>query len=259
MAPQTITVPLDGCEQLMFWLANTNNTSGQYLFYDITLSKQISALELPKAARLSDAIVSHPVHSEKSLVVAWERPKSAGQTEVDSYLTGVSNAFSRTEELLKSTVPAYEIHTYYLETNAGGVCKAVNLKSTLGDNIPTFENEYNIAVRNLEALRELKNTLTNLSISQASAMLGLPELGLRAVSYGKVVRFGSKAVSACNKAVNQMIDEKQAQIALFEYHFKNAVNVDGKLSGERTIFIPLSSGEVPSSDKLQLVENFEAK
>ena len=37
MEPQTVTVPINGCQQLMFWLANTDNWSGQYIFYDIKI------------------------------------------------------------------------------------------------------------------------------------------------------------------------------------------------------------------------------
>ena len=47
MEPQTITVPIDGCEQLMFWLANTDNWSGQFLFYDLKLSKERRPLDIP--------------------------------------------------------------------------------------------------------------------------------------------------------------------------------------------------------------------
>ncbi len=39
MKPKTVTVPINECHQLMFWLANTDNWSGQYVFYDIRLSK----------------------------------------------------------------------------------------------------------------------------------------------------------------------------------------------------------------------------
>ena len=46
MEPQTVTVPINGCEQLMFWLANTNNTSGQYVFYDIRLTGDVLPLDI---------------------------------------------------------------------------------------------------------------------------------------------------------------------------------------------------------------------
>lgn len=259
MEPQTISVPIDGCEQLMFWLANTENWSGQYIFYDIKLSKQSASLELPKEARLSELVVTEPLWTEKVIDNQWERPKSSGQSVVDDFLVGVSNAYSRTLELIKNVKPDYEIHTYYLETSAGEVCKAVNLKALKGDNIPTFTNEYNYSVSDLRSLRELKSTLTNLSISQANAMLGLPELGLKAVSYGKIVRAGSKVVSECRKVVDLMIDEKRDEVAFLEQLINCALAVDGKQSSATTIFAPILSGEQVPSDKLQLAENFDMR
>lgn len=39
MEPKTVTVPINKCSQLMFWLKCGNNTSGKYIFYDLKLSK----------------------------------------------------------------------------------------------------------------------------------------------------------------------------------------------------------------------------
>ncbi|MFI3265694.1 MAG: NPCBM/NEW2 domain-containing protein [Rikenellaceae bacterium] len=259
MEPQTITVPIDGCEQLLFMLVNTGEWSGQYIFYDIKLSKQTSTLELPKDARLSQAIISEPLWSQKQVSNQWERPSNSGGATVDAYLLGVSNAYSRTLELMKSVEPDYEIHTYYLETSAGQMCKAVNLQALKGDNIPSFINQATYCQRELESLQELKSTLTNLSISQANAMLGLPELGFKAISYGKIVRAANRVVSECSKLVGLMIDEKNAETAFLSRLLNNAIDIDGKQSSDKTIFSPLSGGEVPPSDMLQLVENFDAK
>ena len=39
MEPQNITVPINACHQLMFWLANTNGNSAKFVFYNLRLSK----------------------------------------------------------------------------------------------------------------------------------------------------------------------------------------------------------------------------
>ncbi|MDD4142955.1 MAG: NPCBM/NEW2 domain-containing protein, partial [Bacteroidales bacterium] len=128
MEPQTITVPLNGCEQLMFWLANTGDWSGQYIFYDIKLSKEYLEKDIPKAARLSQAIVTQPITSHKAVESVWERPKSSNQNNIDKFISGISTAYNEVEDLIDKTDPQYKIYTYYLETNAGQVCKAVSLK-----------------------------------------------------------------------------------------------------------------------------------
>lgn len=52
MEPQEITVPIDKCEQLIFWLANTGGTSAKYVIYDIVVTKDKLPLNIPEAARM---------------------------------------------------------------------------------------------------------------------------------------------------------------------------------------------------------------
>lgn len=39
MKPRTFTVPIFGCKQLMFWLEPNDVRSGEYVFYDLRVSK----------------------------------------------------------------------------------------------------------------------------------------------------------------------------------------------------------------------------
>ncbi len=259
MEPQTITVPIDNCGQLMFFLANTGKWSGQYIFYDIKLSKQMSELSLPKDAIATEAVITHPEWSDKAIPTKWEQPSKCGQSTVDTYMFGVTNAYNRTADFIKNVKPTYAIYTYYLETAAEQVCKAVNLKEVKGDNIPSIVYKLKYCLQSIEDLQEFKTTLTNLSHSQASAMLALPELGLKAISYGKIVKSGNKIVLECRKLVDVMIDEKRAEAIFLNQLINSAIDIDGKQSSEKTIFSPLWKGETPQGEMLQLVENFDAK
>lgn len=51
MEPTEFTVPIDKCEQLIFWLSNTRGTSAQYLIYDIVVSKEKRLLKIPERSR----------------------------------------------------------------------------------------------------------------------------------------------------------------------------------------------------------------
>ena len=51
MEPQEFTVPINGCDQLIFWLANTNGTSAKYLIYDIVVTKEKLPTNIPEAFR----------------------------------------------------------------------------------------------------------------------------------------------------------------------------------------------------------------
>ena len=121
MKPQTITVPIDGCQQLMFWLANTYNTSAVYFFYDLKLSKSKSALDIPADARMSKPVITAPVWSEKELKNEWGNWQSTGLTEIDGYLREVTWAYQNVERYLQQMTPDYDIYTYYLDTDDGAV------------------------------------------------------------------------------------------------------------------------------------------
>lgn len=259
MEPQTVTVPINGCQQLMFWLANTDNWSGQYIFYDIKLSKEHASLDIPKDARLSEAVITEPAWSEKSIDNQWERPKSSGQKEVDRFLTGVSNAYTQVEEMIKKAKPQYDIHTYYLETDAGEVCKAVMLKPKRGENFSSIVREFSSCQKQLENLKNVKATLMELPVMQASASLGLPGLGLGAIAYGKIVKQGGKVYKECIDLVNQIYEEKLAETRFLESVVNSAMNIDGKQSTENTMLCPLFKDETPPTDELQLVRNFVIK
>jgi hypothetical protein len=40
MKPTTVTVPINKCHQLMFWLDCGDERSGQYVIYDMTVRKK---------------------------------------------------------------------------------------------------------------------------------------------------------------------------------------------------------------------------
>lgn len=52
MEPTEFTVPIDGCQQLIFWLANKGGNSAQYVFYDIVLTKDKLPLKIPAKSQM---------------------------------------------------------------------------------------------------------------------------------------------------------------------------------------------------------------
>lgn len=264
MEPQTVTVPIDGCRQLMFWLANTYNTSGQFVFYDIHLTREHLPLSLPKEARLSESIVTEPLHTDKTLSIRWKRPEFSGSQSVDSYISNSTTAYSNTVRLIEDTDPAYKIYTTYLETASGDVCKAISIRIddaerlNNGDYID-FVQEYQSCLEELKRLRELNIDLTNLNLAYVNANLGLPELGFRAIAYGKVLKTCRKMVRECQAAVKSMIGEKQAETAVLESWIGSSMEVDGIASTRYTLICPLMPGEVPPTDQLQLLSRFNVR
>lgn len=260
MEPQTITVPIDGCEQLMFWLANTDNWSGQFLFYDLKLTKERLPLDIPKPVRLSLPVQTRNVWTVKAPELEWERPRSSGRRELDSFLTGVSNVYESLHSIIKNAAPLYDIMTYYLETDAGQVCKAVQLMSDL--NRTVFEPMYITAElraseRQLGSIAELRERISELSFQQVSAAVDL--IGLAAITHGGIYARAVEVLKACRLTANQLYEEKAAETAFLTSLMMNAVDIDGKQSTEKTIFNPLAPGETPPTDLLQLVRYFDVK
>ena len=201
----------------MFWLANTNNTSGQYVFYDIKLTKDVLALDIPKASRLSRSVVTEPHHTDKSIGVQWKRPDFSGSQNVDSYISGCTEAYSRTVLLIEDTDPAYKIYTTYLETSTGEICKAISIKIDDEDKLNNGDyidipQRYRACLEEMKRLRELDMDLVNLGLAYVNANLGLPELGLKAIAYGKVLKTCREVVKECSAVVKAMKEEKQAEI-----------------------------------------------
>ena len=260
MEPQTITVPIDGCEQLMFWLANTDNWSGQFLFYDLKLSKERRPLDIPKPARISQPVLSRNVWTVTPPAIEWERPRSSGRRELDSFLTGVSNVYESLHSIIKNAAPLYDIRTYYLETDAGQVCKAVQLMSDL--NRTTHEpmyitNELSGCERELRSIIELRRSITELGFQQVGAAVDL--VGLAGITHGGAYSQAVKVLKECSEVAGQLYQQKMAETEFLRSLFVNALDIDGKRSTEKTIFNPLSQGETPPTDLLQLVRYFDVE
>lgn len=276
MEPQTVTVPIDGCEQLMFWLANTAGNSGQYVFYDVKVSKDPCKLDIPEDARSTQAKITEPVWTEKQLTALWERQKSTGAKGIDAYFRDLSIARERMEKYLKVYQPDYDICTYYLETNAGQTCKAIKLKykeeevDDSGSLLPATTNfnaeinggfcsiveKHKNCVTAISDLNRLKDDLVSLSINQAKAYVELPSLGLGALGVGKVMKQGSLVLKELQAVFDVMLEEKRAEFLFLDRVVNSAIDIDGRKSSEKTIFCPLFDGEqAPEGDKM-MVRNF---
>ena len=261
MEPQTVTVPINSCRQLMFWLANTKGTSAAYVFHDIKVSKEKCELIVPEDMRPSEAVVTEPRWTEQTIPEGWTKPNSCGVSAIDSYLVGLRNLYDNASKAIKKYAPSYTIHTYYLETEAMQICKAVKLISK----VPTSTGEHN-AIRipytleqygyTIKSLREMKEEIVSLSLKQASAVAALPELGLGALSYGKVLKECNKLLKLLKEAVNEMHQCTIENEAFLKKLISTAIDIDGRESNEKTIFAPLLSGEETPNGTKSKVRNF---
>ena len=261
MQPQTVTVPIEGCEQLMFWLSNTNGTSAAYVFHDIKLSKTKCELKVPEDMRPALKVVTEPVWTNLTVPEGWKHPGDTDVDVIDDFIEDFEDLYDEVQEALVKRAPKYSVYTYYLETEVGQICKAVKL-FTKGENvasgsdgwrIPYTLNEYSY---DLDALKSLKEDVTDLLIQLPTANLGLVELGLGAISFRKVMKVTNKILLELRKVIDDMYRCARENEAFLVTLLNSAIDIDGRVSTERTIFAPLLPGEVPPAGETAKVRNF---
>ena len=261
MQPQTVTVPIEGCEQLMFWLSNTNGTSAAYVFHDIKLSKKKSGLVVPEDMRPALTVVTEPVWTTLTVPEGWKHPGDTDVDVIDDYIDDFEDLYDEVQEALEELAPEYSVYTYYLETEAGQICKAVKLftkgedvaSGSDGWRIPYTLNEYSYTFDDLESMKE---DVTELLLQLPTANLSLVELGLRAISFGKVMKETNKILLELKKVIDDMYRCAYENRGYLSTLLNSAVDIDGRASSERTIFAPLQPGEIPPPGKTAKVRNF---
>ncbi len=255
MEPQTITVPINGCHQLMFWLANTGGTSKKYVFYDIRLSKEQKAMDIPSDFIVANAVISNPAWSEPEITLEWEKPASTSDSYINKYFNDLRNMWTSLPNLIKKCDPEYKIHTYYLRTEAGQICKAVQLISK-SDHKVSITSTLTAAAREVNELYEKKQAISDLKFARSQANIALPNLGFAAVSYGKQIKKAKVVEEECAEVIETLYKHKYAEYLYLKGLVDSAVDIDGQKSDEQTIFAPLTTYDsVPQGD-LKSVKSF---
>lgn len=261
MQPQTVTVPIEGCEQLMFWLSNTAGTSAAYVFHDIKVSKKKSGLVVPEDMRPALTVVTEPVWTDLTVPEGWEHPGKTGVKVIDDFIWDVTDLYGAVQKALTKRAPGYDIYTYYLETEAGQICKAVKLftkgeevaSGSDGWRIPYTLSDYKYDFDELESMRE---DVADLLVQLPAANVALVELGLGAISFGKVMKKANKVLLELRKVINDMYRCARENEAYLINLLKSAIDIDGRVTTERTVFAPLFPGETPPPGETAMARNF---
>ncbi|MBR4300222.1 MAG: NPCBM/NEW2 domain-containing protein [Bacteroidales bacterium] len=261
MQPQTVTVPIEGCGQLMFWLSNTGGTSAAYVFHDIKVSKKKTELVVPEDMRPALTVVTEPVWTDLTVPEGWEHPGKTGVKVIDDFIWDFTDLYEAVQEALTKRAPDYNVYTYYLETEAGQICKAVKLftkgedvaSGSDGWRIPYTLGQYKYDFDKLESMRE---DVADLLLQLPAANVGLVELGFGAISFGKVMKTANKMLLELRKVINDMYRCARENESYLITLLNSAVDIDGRVTTERTVFAPLLPGETPPPGETAKVRNF---
>jgi hypothetical protein len=269
MAPTTYTVPIYKCEQLMFWLECGDVRSGQYVLYDMALSK-IPYREPSKANNVTkkdeeksaNNNIDEPKkkqkkekQNKKEEAIVWEMPKLSRNKYIDDYLKNCDAIWKATKNYEKRTGVSYSLSTTYLQGDEGEYYKAVSFVDDRGNrlsiNTIIAENEKIIADG-----KSVKSPMSLMGLEMANATLALPELGLDAIAYGRIIGQADKMVSQCEKSVNQVIAEKTAQNEALRALQSKALVIGQKASTDKVLLLHLDENETAPEGVLQQVRYF---
>lgn len=260
MEPQEITVPIDGCGQLMFWLSHTNGVvSEKYLIYDIVVSKDRKPLSIPVPVRMSLPQITEFSTPELELRRDFKQiSPSYKSKEVDQYLADARGYYDRLLTYLDRYASEYMVYTYYFESSAG-VCRAVQMRDRR-----TPKNKLNprmyyksLVDTHLRILEELRMEKASLTISNVSANAGLLDLGLDAVRYRKAIKETSALMKQCFAVVDKLYESKKQEYAFWSQVVPKAMSVDGVSSTDDYIICPLEPGEEVPFGELQHLKYFD--
>ncbi len=272
MMPTTFTVPIGRCKQLMFWIQCGDNTSAQYLFYDLKLRKSDStvgivagsASDIGSQAGMLAPVEPYalPVVNFERRKIDWEMPKYSGSNSIDQYFADcketkyhLDNMFGayRTdndilmENLLGSTLwevtdglgfaGGYKTVAKYVSCSDGQTYRSFELVSDSGERLDFLKLiERDRAI--IKIAKQIKSgKMTDLKIAQVGAGAGLIELGLGAFTYRKLISQAGEMVAAYRGQLDELIKEKEAEIALIESMINASLDIDGAKSDSTRIFV----------------------
>lgn len=261
MEPQQITVPIQGCEQLMFWLANTNGTSAKYVIYDIVVSKNKAPLSIPVPVRISLPEKREVKTSEYVINRHYERYSSSYKSDaVDDYLSAANNFYRKTCDIIDKYKSNYIVYTYYLESSMGP-CKAIQLRSARNeDSSYDIAEEYNyLRETQLKTLEEMLSQKLAFKIDHAAAVAGLLDLGFEAVKYRNYIKTYKNVVNECFAIIEALYNEKIEEFAFLEWVVRNSLTLDGVVSTEDCMLCPITKGDVLPTYPLQHVTTFDMR
>ena len=259
MEPQQITVPIDGCEQLMFWLANTNGTSAQYLIYDVVVSKNKAELTIPVPARMSLPEKREVKTSEYVINRHYERYASSYKSdEVDRYLANANNYYRKLCDFLDKYSSDYTVFTYYLDSSSGP-CKAIQIRpESDSDSMYDIVDEYHhLKNTQLETLMEMRAQKMAFKVEYAAALAGLIDLRFDAIRYKNYIKQYNSVLKECFAIIDALYVEKIEELAFLEWVVMNSLTLDGVVSTDECMLCPLQPGDVLPDYPLQNVKYFK--
>lgn len=293
MKPTTFTVPINKCEQLMFWLQCGDVRSGQYVIYDITLDKKPLpsspgvVTNIPKADQVSPKTKVKPTSGDKSEnrvekkdaqkkdkaksekksrkkekeekeeeLVEWELNKRSNSKEVNDFLAASDEVWKAMQQMKTAAQTDHKINEVFVQGNDGTVYKAVSFVDSRGSRMSIS----GILTKN-ESFTSMKRNITDCIIHAKiylpNATLSLPNLGEKMIEFSRRIKTANKMMSQCANQADAVIAVKEMESDMINEMLDKALTVDNVASTDKVLLLPLEDWEsAPEGTALQQVRYF---
>lgn len=260
MEPTTIKVPIHKCSQLVFWLECGDGRSGQYVLYDMTLSKEpMPQDEWPVINAETGKPTTLPVSNNRNAQpgrVEWMHPSSISRVEaIDQLFRDVDESWEKTNACLYDGAIDYDITETYVQARDGKLYKAVSL--VRGGRRYGFTE---IIARN----RAVMDNATSALLTVTASFVGVPGANLGVLNlegenlriFPEYVKLASKALNQCRKDLKELNKSLEKENESLQKLIRKAITVDGVQSTDKVLLMPLSRGEKPEGNAFQQIQYF---
>lgn len=261
MQPTTISVPIHKCTQLVFWLECGESRSGQYVLYDMTLSKTpMPESEWPVIdANTGAPTVLKPSNDRNAQTgrVEWYHPDKRTRVDaIDTFFSDLDEVWTMTNSVLDDGRVDYEMQETFVQTRAGKVYKAVSLVRN-GQRYGFSE----IMARN----RQVMDNATSVLMNIATAYIGLPSANLGILNlegedilvYPDFVKLANKALTQCKNDMKSLNKAKEKENEDLQKLVKKGLTIDGISSTDKVLLLPLARGDkAPETTAIQMLEYY---
>ena len=242
MEPHTVTIPIQGCHQLLFWLNNSGGNSATYLFSDVKVSKAPCTAYVPEDMRYSDPVVSLPAWHEYQITKAGiikDFPKTTYGDPYYNFKEGLRIMYDHLKTLWNDVYPNYKVHTRHLRTDSGQLCKMVCLvtKENAPVNIDACANYWS---KNLELSRTIQEEIVNCFIAGKKATVASI---FAPAELKEAVKEGQAFLEECQQVLKNTMRCAKENQQFMNHLYRNALIVDGISSNQWFKIVPLDEGE----------------
>lgn len=284
MQPLTVTVPIFKCHQLMFWLECGDKRSGQYVFYDLKLSKTPCNIPIPKeytssqAAKKSEAqsakqtVAQEPAPERATVVqdrkpakkdkkdkkaksrIDWEvRAYQSSSSAVNEFLRDVNAMWEKTAQYMKGNYDFPSASQTWVQSKDGTVYKCLSFIGSNGNRLSISSMIKTLQDRIAQG-KDIQFSISLAKTGVASASLGVTSVTSieDMVYFGKKVKEGSKALAQCNDDISDCVALAQAQIDAFNAYRSSSVSADGKTSSDTVLILRPEPGDTVPGNLQQL-------